>query len=405
MSQRIVIVGAGHAAGEFCAALMQDGFDGSITLFGDEPHLPYQRPPLSKAYLTGEMDRDRLFLRGADFYETHAIALKPNVSVTAINRGTKTVTTSDGSEEPYDTLVLMTGARVRHLSCPGADLGGVRYVRSIADADALGAALEPGQTMVVIGGGYIGLEVAASARKLGLAVSVVEMAPRLLARVASAEFSSDVHDLHTANGVSILCETGVAEITGNGDGQVTGVRLADKTVLDAHHVVVGIGVMANEEIATQAGLKTNNGILVDAAGRTSDPSIFAAGDVARFDHKLYGSIRLESVQNAVEQAKICADTIRGTTASYDPVPWFWSDQYDAKIQLAGLSAGYDRAVRRAGKRPGSGSIWLYREGALIAVEALSDAPAYMMGKRWLEEGQSPDPERIADTDIKIKDVV
>lgn len=403
MSHRIVIVGAGHAAGEFCAAMVQNEFDAAITIFGDEPHLPYQRPPLSKAYLNGEMERERLILRGADFYDEHNIVLRPSVTIAAINRGEKTVTASDGTTEPYDSLVLMTGARVRELNCPGANLNGVRYVRSIADADDLGGAMSEGQRMVVIGGGYIGLEVAASARKRGLEVTVLEMAPRLLARVASEAFSSDVQAVHEAHGVDVRCGAGVEAILG--ETAVTSVKLSDGSTVSADHVVVGIGVIANEELAVQAGLKTDNGILVDAAGRTSDPSIYAAGDVARFDHRTYGSVRLESVQNAVEQSKVCADAISGADVTYDPVPWFWSDQYDAKIQLAGLATGHDQAVRREGKRPGTGSIWLYREGRLVAVEALSDAPSYMMGKRWLEAGETPQPERIADSNIKIKDVV
>jgi len=349
------------------------------------------------------MDRDRLFLRDAGFYTGHGITLQPNTTVTTINRADKFVTTGGGSAVPYDTLVLLTGARVRKLNCPGADLPGVRYVRSIADADDLRAVLEPGQRMVVIGGGYIGLEVAASARKLGLDVTVVEQMPRLLARVASKAFSADVLEIHRDHGVDLRCDTGVTDILGA--SQVTGVKLPDGTTLDADHVVVGIGVIPNEDLAGQAGLQTDNGILVDAAGRTSDPSILAAGDVARFDHKIYGSIRLESVQNAVEQAKICAGTARGETVAYDPVPWFWSDQYDAKIQLAGLSTRHDQTVRRAGKRDGAGSIWLYRANKFIGVEALNDAPAYMMGKRWLEQGVTPAPERIADPDIKIRDVV
>lgn len=402
MSQRIVVVGAGHAAGEFCAALVQGGFDGSITVVGDEPYLPYQRPPLSKAYLSGDMERGRLLLRDSSFYAEHDIVVRTDACVTSINRGDKCVTVRDGSEIGYDTLVLMTGARVRKLMSPGAELDGVRYVRSITDADALGAAMAPGQQLVVIGGGYIGLEVAATARKRGLEVTVLEMAPRLLARVASEALSADIQSLHETHGVDVRCDAGVEAVLG--ETAVTGVQLTDGSTLNADHVVVGIGVIANDETARAAGLKTDNGILVDGAGRTNDPAIFAAGDVARFDHKLYGSIRLESVQNAVEQSKACAESILGQSVEYDPVPWFWSDQYDVKIQLVGLSMGHDQRVRRAGKRDGSGSVWLYREGALVAVEALNDAPAYMMGKRWLEEGKTPPPDRIADTDIKIRDV-
>lgn len=342
MAQRIVIVGAGHAAGELCGALVQRagsvdasfGQDLSITLIGEEPDLPYQRPPLSKAYLTGKLARERLFLRDTAFYHDAGIVTHLSCRITQIDRGSRTVVTDAGDHLPYDTLVLATGATVRRLTVPGADKSGVHYVRTVADTEALAADMKTARRLVVIGGGYIGLEVAASARRSDLDVTVLEAMPRILARVASEELSSAVAALHRREGVEVITQASVAEITG--DASVSGVRLNDGRALPCDLVVVGIGVIPNDQAAAAAGLDVENGIRVDAQCRSSDPNIFAAGDVACFTLAGHGSVRIESVQNAAEQAKHIAAQITGEAAAsaYNPTPWFWSDQYDTKIGRA-----------------------------------------------------------------------
>ncbi|MEO0619883.1 MAG: FAD-dependent oxidoreductase [Pseudomonadota bacterium] len=413
MAQRVVIVGAGHAAGELCGALVQSsvtaangpGHDLSITLIGDEPDLPYQRPPLSKAYLTGKLPRERLFLRDTAFYRDAEVTCHLAARMTQIDRDARMVMTEKGDRVPYDTLVLATGAAVRRLPVPGAEMSGVHYVRTIADTEALSVEMKTARRLVVIGGGYIGLEVAASARRKGLEVTVLEAMPRILARVASEELSAAVTGLHEREGVEIATQATVSEIVG--DTSVSSVRLSDGSEILCDLIVVGIGVIPNDEQAAAAGLDVDNGIQVDAHCRTSDPNIFAAGDVARFKLEGHGSVRIESVQNAAEQAKHIAAHIQGQVpqAAYAPTPWFWSDQYDTKIQIAGLSGSQDAVFHRPGGQTQVGSYWLYRENKLIAVEAFGDARAYMMGKRWLENNITPDPARVANPDIAIKQVV
>ncbi len=399
---RIVIVGAGQAAQSCAAALRGGGFAGAITILGDEPHPPYQRPPLSKAYLLGDMALARLWLRPAEWYAENGIRLLTGRPVSAIDRAARIVSAGDETH-PYDALVLATGAIPRRLPASiGGDLPGVHVVRTLADVDRMAPDIAPGRRLLVVGGGYIGLEAAAVARTTGMDVTLVEAAPRILGRVAAPETAAAMRALHSAHGVDIREGTGLTRLTG--DSRVTGAVLADGTALDVHAVIVGIGVAPDTRLAEAAGLALDNGIAVDAQGRTSDPAILAAGDCASFPAGP-GRIRLESVGNAIDMGDLVAGTILGHDTAYVPKPWFWSDQYDAKLQIAGLGSGADRIVVRPGDVAAGGgawSHWYYAGPRLIAVDALNDSRAYMVGKRLIEGGRSPDPVAIADpaTDLK-----
>lgn len=394
----VVVVGAGQAGSAVAAKLRALGFDGEITLIGEEPSPPYQRPPLSKAYLLGEMEQERLWLRGPEFYAEHGITLRLGAPVTALDAAAQTVTVG-GEVLRYDDLVLTTGSRPRRLPAAiGGDLAGVYAVRTLADVDAMRAEFVPGRRLVVVGGGYIGLEAAAVARKLGVGVTVIEMAPRILQRVAAPETSDWFRALHTAHGAVILEATGLERLLG--EGRVTGVRLSDGRELPTDFVIAGVGITPGAELAEAAGLVIENGIRTDEHGRTSDPHIWAAGDCASFPWK-GGRIRLESVGNAIDQAECVAANILGAGKAYEAKPWFWSDQYDCKLQIAGLNSGYDRIVTRGGEA-GSVSFWYYRGAELLAVDAMNDPRAYMVGKRLIEAGKSPDPAAVADAATELK---
>ncbi|MDF3854638.1 FAD-dependent oxidoreductase [Paracoccus sp. APAP_BH8] len=392
----IVILGAGQAAASLAAKLRALGHGGGIALIGDEPAAPYQRPPLSKAYLLGEMGLDRLTLRAPDWWDEQGIALHLGERAVRIDRARRVVATERG-EYPYDQLALTLGASPRRLpAAMGGDLPGVHVVRNLADIAGLRPALVAGRRLVVIGGGYIGLEAAAVARKLGLEVALVEAAPRILGRVAAPETADMIRALHRAHGVEIVEGTGIARITG--DTAADGVELADGRRLPADLVICGIGIAPETALAEAAGLAIDNGIAVDALGRSSDPSIWAAGDCASFP-AAGGRLRLESVGNAIDMAEAVAANMLGADAPYVPKPWFWSDQFDAKLQIAGLNLGYDRVVTRPAAN--GGSVWYFRGGRLIAVDALNDARAYMIGKRLIEAGRSPEPEAVAEaTELK-----
>ncbi len=393
----VVVIGAGQAGASLVARLRGQGFDGAITLLGEEPVPPYQRPPLSKAYLLGDMALERLFLRPAQWYDEAGIDLRRGTRVTAIDRAAREVVMGD-ARLGYDTLVLATGARPRRLPpAIGGDLGGVHVVRSLSDVDALAPGVVAGARLLIVGGGYIGLEAAAVAAARGMKVTLIEMAPRILGRVAAPETSDYFRALHARHGVDIREGTGLDRLLG--EGHVQGARLDDGSEIAADMVIAGIGVTPDTTLAEAAGLKTLNGIAVDAQGRTSDPLIWAAGDCASFP---YGGerLRLESVPNAIDMAECVADNILGAGRDYVPKPWFWSDQYDVKLQIAGLGTGYDRIVTRdAGAAV---SFWYYAGARLIAVDAMNDPRAYMVGKRLIEAGQSADPDRVADpaTDLK-----
>lgn len=400
MDGRVVVIGAGQAGFELCARLRGSGWTGPITLVGDEDQPPYQRPPLSKAYLLGKMDLDRLFFRPRGFYEAEGIDLLLGVACTAIDREAQNVRLSDGRTLDYDVLVLATGARPITLPADiGGELAGVHYVRTLADADRMAADIRPGRRALVIGGGYIGLEAAAVAAGLGLEVVLVEAAPRILQRVAAPQTSDYFRALHAARGVDLREDVKLERLIGT-DGALTGAALSDGSVLDVDVAIVGIGIRPNQDLAADAGLEIDNGIRVDATCRTSDPKILAIGDCASFPHD-GGRIRLESVGNAIDQAQAAAKVIAGDAAPYAAKPWFWSDQYDTKLQIVGLSTGYDRIVERTGEG-GAVSFWYFAGDRLLAVDAMNDPRAYMVGKRLVDAGRSPDPAAVADpaTDLK-----
>ncbi|MGY6548668.1 MAG: NAD(P)/FAD-dependent oxidoreductase [Roseinatronobacter sp.] len=394
--QHIVVVGAGQAGAALVARLRSAGFAGRITLIGAEPVPPYQRPPLSKAYLLGDLALERLFLRPESSYADQKVTLRLNTRITRIDAAARRV--QIGTEMlAYDALAITTGARPRALPAAiGGTLTGVHLLRELADVDALAPAIRPGARVVIVGGGYIGLEAAAVAAKRGLQVTVIEQAPRILQRVAAPETSDAIRALHQGHGVRFHEGMGLARIEGT--MQATGVTLADGTHLPADLVIVGIGVTPATELAEAAGLALDNGIRTDAQGRTSDPHIWAAGDCASFPWR-GTQIRLESVQNAIDQAELVADNMLGAGRDYAPVPWFWSDQYDLKLQIAGLNTGYDRVITRAGP---ARSHWYFAADQFLAVDALGDPRAFMLGKRLLEQGRNPDPAALADpaTDLK-----
>ncbi|WP_300588137.1 FAD-dependent oxidoreductase [Marivita sp.] len=397
--RQVIVVGAGQAGSSCVARLRAKGFEGQIMLIGEEPFPPYQRPPLSKAYLLGEMERDRLYLRPESFYAEQDIALKLGAPVTAIDPAAQTLTVGDEVLH-YDDLVLTTGSTPRRLPASiGGDLDGVMVVRGLHDVDAMAPRFTNGARVLIVGGGYIGLEAAAVAAKLGLTVTLVEMADRILQRVAAPETSAYFRDVHRGHGVDIREGVGLDHLTGT-EGRVTGAVLSDGSTLDVDFVLVGVGIVPNTQLAEAAGVRIENGIATDAQGRTSDPHIWAAGDCASFP--MNGQqMRLESVGNAIDQAECAADNILGEGRAYEAKPWFWSDQYDVKLQIAGLSAGYDRIVTRQGE-DGVVSFWYYAGDRLLAIDAMNDPRAYMVGKRLIEAGKSPAPEAVADpaTDLK-----
>ncbi|QDL91995.1 pyridine nucleotide-disulfide oxidoreductase [Paroceanicella profunda] len=402
--ENIVVVGAGQAGASLVARLRAKGFTGSVTLLGEEPQAPYQRPPLSKGYLLGEMPLERLLLRAASFYEEQGIALKTGTRVSAIDRAAKTVRLADGTALPYDALALTTGSRPRMLApVIGGDLAGLYPVRGLADVDAMAAEFREGARALIVGGGYIGLEAAAVASRLGLKVTLLEAAPRILQRVASPETSAWFRALHLARGVDLREGMGLSKLLGR-DGRVCGAELADGSVIEADFAIIGIGIHPDVALADAAGIALDNGIAVDAHGRTSDPSVYAAGDCASFPYRGH-RIRLESVQNAIDQAEAVADAMLGDETPYVPKPWFWSDQYDVKLQIAGLNTGYDRVVVRPGAREGTQSVWYFHADTLLAVDAMNDPRAYMQAKRWIEAGISPAPEAVADPANELKTLV
>jgi len=396
--ERIVIVGAGQAGAAAAAALRAGGFDGSLTLIGAEPAPPYQRPPLSKACLKGEMARERLFLRPAAFWTEQGIDLRLGARATAIDRVARTVTVA-GAAIPWDALALTTGAVPRRLPAAiGGALDGVHAIRTLADVDALAPEFRPGARLLVVGGGYIGLEAAAVARQQGLEVTLVEAAPRILGRVAAAETAAWFAALHRARGVDLREGVGIARLTGV--DRLTGAVLTDGSRVAADLAVVGIGVDPDTALAAAAGLPCDGGIRVDAFGRTADPAIRAAGDCALVPFR-GGHVRLESVQNAIDGAEAVARNMLGAAEPYVPQPWFWSDQYEVKLQIAGLGAGHDRVVVRDAAE--GRSHWYFgADGALLAVDALGAPRAFMTARRLLAAGARPDPARVADpaTDLR-----
>jgi 3-phenylpropionate/trans-cinnamate dioxygenase ferredoxin reductase component len=404
-SRHIVIAGAGHAGGSAAAMLRQLGWQGAITLIGEEPIPPYQRPPLSKAWLTGEATEESLALRPATFYPQATIDLRLEIRVTAIDRAAKTVALSDGSTLSYDYLILALGARARRLSVPGADLDGVLELRSAADADRLKAVLRPGAKMAVIGGGYIGLEAAASARALGAEVIIIERESRVLARVACAILSDFFQTFHRAQGVAIEVDAEVAALEGS-DGRVTGVRLGDGRLIPCDAALIGVGAVANDQLARDAGLTCHNGIAVDLAARTDDPAIFAIGDCTSRPLPLYDRIgRLESVPNALEQAKQAAALICDKPPPTPEVPWFWSDQYDLRLQIAGLPFDASEIVVRGDVGAGKFALFhLTADGTVQAVEAVNAATEFMGGRRIIARRKRLTRARIEDMSVSMQEL-
>ena len=393
----VVVVGAGQAGSSCVAKLRNSGFEGQITLIGEEPVPPYQRPPLSKAYLLGDMALERMFLRPETFYSENNIELRMSARVDAINASEQTILIGDETLH-YDDLVLTTGSTPNRLpGSIGGALDGVFVVRDLADVDAMAARFVEGAKVLIVGGGYIGLEAASVASKLGLQVTLVEMAERILQRVAAPETSDYFRALHSSHGVDLREGIGLDRLLG--EDAVEGARLTDGTELDVDFVIVGVGIAPASGLVTTADLVIENGIKVDAHGRTSDPHIWAAGDCASFPYR-DTRIRLESVPNAIDQAEVVAENIMGAAKDYVAKPWFWSDQYDVKLQIAGLNTGYDRVVTR---RTGDAvSFWYYAGATLLAVDAANDPRGYMIGKRLIEAGKSPSPEVIAEPETDMK---
>jgi 3-phenylpropionate/trans-cinnamate dioxygenase ferredoxin reductase subunit len=398
----IIIIGGGQAAQALIARLRQLGCSEPITLVAEEPVVPYQRPPLSKKYLTGELTLDRLLLRPETWYGEQKVTLRLATRAEAIDRAAKTVHLENGEHLTYGKLALTTGSLPRMLPAAiGGTLAGVYAMRTLDDADRMASELAPGRRVLVIGGGYIGLEGAAVAASKGLNVTVIELAERILQRVAAPETSDFFRTLHRAHGVEVRERTGLTRLIGEA-GRVVAAELADGRRLDIDFAIVGIGILPDDRLAREAGLAIDNGIAVDVHCRTSDPDIYAAGDCASFPHD--GTrLRLESVGNAIDQAETAAANMLGLATDYRAKPWFWSDQYDVKLQIAGLNRGYDSTVVRPGKRVGAQSVWYFKGEQLIAVDAMNDAAPYALGKRLIEAGKTLPKSAAADPAVNLKD--
>ncbi|MDB5424884.1 MAG: ferredoxin reductase [Phenylobacterium sp.] len=400
----VVILGAGHAGGTAAALLRQYGFEGAITLVGEEPIPPYQRPPLSKAWLKGEADADSLALKPLEFYAEHDIDFRASTKAVSLNRGAKTVALSDGSQLAYDVLIIATGARAIALPIPGADLEGVMFLRTAADAELLKATVGPGKRLAVVGGGYIGLEVAASGRGLGAEVVVLERETRLLARVACETLSDFFKGRHEQHGVTF--ELGATAVAFEGkDGHVTGVTLADGRTIACDAAVVGVGAHPNDELAKESGLETARGVVVDLEARTADPAVFAIGDVAHRPMPIYGRMfRMESVPNALEQAKQAAAAITGRAAPAGETPWQWSDQYDIKLQIAGYAFDVDEILVRGDPATGKFAVFHLQGDKVQSVEAINSPPEFMVGRQLIGARRPVDKAKLADPTVSMKEV-
>jgi len=402
MSGNIVIVGAGQAAAQAVQSLRAEGIDAPIIMIGDEAYAPYQRPPLSKAYLLGNFERPRLFLKADSYYPEVRCELLINTSVSAIHRAERVVELSNGRKLDYDKLLLATGARVRRLRCPGANLPGVHYLKTIADVDGLQEVFQAGKRIGIVGGGYIGLEVAAVGAKRGLDVTVFEAMDRLMARAVSPALSDFYAREHEKAGVTLKLNTGVEAIEGKDKVERV---IARGQSYPCDIVLVGIGVIPCDELAVKAGLGVDDGIVVDQNARTGDPHIWAAGDCTRHVGREGHEIRLECVQNAIDQAKHAALAMAGKPKTYSEVPWFWSDQYDLKLQIAGLARPTDALVQRGDPAARKFAVFHLRDGKVAAVEAVNAAPEYMIGKKLIAEGKVIEAAKLADLSIPMKQMV
>ena len=403
MTDTVVIAGAGHGAGQVVVTLKQRKFSGRIVLIGDESHLPYQRPPLSKKFLAGEFAAARLYCKPPSFYEDPQIEVRLDTRIKSIDRAAHKLQTTQGDDIAYSKLVLALGSRVRKVSVPGCDLPGVHYLRNIADVEAIRANAASSRRLVVVGAGYIGLEVAAVCRQLGLDVTVIEMTDRVMSRVVSPNVSDFYQLEHTNHGVKLLLSTGLTSF--DGKRRVRSVVTDTDLKIAADFVVVGVGIIPNTELAEAAGLEIDNGIAVDDQCQTADPHIYAIGDCTSHPNSIYGlRLRLESVHNALEQAKTAASNICGIETHYSQVPWFWSDQYDLKLQIAGLSQGYDQVVLRGDPSSRSFSCLYLKNGSLIAVEAINEPRDFMQSKALIANHTALDPVQLADADVALRDL-
>jgi 3-phenylpropionate/trans-cinnamate dioxygenase ferredoxin reductase component len=401
----VIIVGAGHGGAQAAIALRQNGFSGSITMIGREPEPPYERPPLSKEYLAQEKPFERIYIRPPAFWAEKDVEMMLSSEVVAIDGTAQIVTLESGQTLPYDHLIWAAGGEPRRLSCPGSDLAGVHAVRTRADVDAIMAALDRVKQVAVIGGGYIGLEAAAVLRKLGKEVVLLEALPRVLARVAGEELSAFYEAEHRAHGVDLRTGVGVTALEGN--GKVSAVRLADGSAVEAEMVIVGIGIEPSVGPLLDAGAESGNGVAVDAHCRTSLPDIYAIGDCAAHanDFADGATIRLESVQNANDQATIAAKAICGELVEYGATPWFWSNQYDLKLQTVGLSTGYDQTVLRGDPATRSFSVIYLKGGQVRALDCVNMVKDYVQGRKMVEARAVIDPAKLADTQVPLKEML
>jgi 3-phenylpropionate/trans-cinnamate dioxygenase ferredoxin reductase subunit len=400
----ILIIGGGQAGAQAVDTLRREGFTGTLVLIGDEPELPYQRPPLSKQYLAGDMAAERLPFRHQAFYDQHKVELELGQEALRIDRAARRVSLANGKDLAYDRLLLCVGAKSRELSCPGAQLPGVHYLRGIADVGPIRAGLVAGARVVIVGGGYIGLETAATARKLGCAVTVLEMADRVMNRVVASSVSEYFEHEHRTQGIKIICNTRVVRLEGT--RSVERVVCADGSTYEADLLIVGVGAVPHTTLAAEAGLECENGIVVDQYCRTSDPAIYAAGDCTNHPSLRFGMrVRLESVDNAFEQGKAAALNMLERPTAHDRVPWFWSDQFDNKMLIVGLSQGFDQQVLRGDPATRAFSVCYLKGGELLAVEAINHAKDYMAARKLIAARARPDLDKLANPQVALKDVV
>jgi 3-phenylpropionate/trans-cinnamate dioxygenase ferredoxin reductase subunit len=404
LSETTVIIGGGQAGAQAVDSLRREGFQGRLLLVGEEAELPYQRPPLSKKFLSGELTEERLWFRHRGFYDEHRAELVLGARAVRIDRDARRVWLADGRDLAYDRLLLCLGATSRRLTCAGAELAGVHYLRGLADAVRLKAAIQAGARVVIVGGGYIGLETAATCGKLGCEVTVLEMGDRIMNRVVAAPVSQYFAAEHAAHGVRIVCNTRVATLEGGGG--VERVVCEDGSTHAADLVVVGVGAVPETRLAADAGLACENGIVVDEFCRTSDPAIFAAGDCTNHPSPHYGRrLRLESVDNAFEQAKAAAQNMQGRGVVHDRIPWFWSDQFDNKLLIVGLAFGHDRLVLRGDPATRSFSVCYLAGRELLAVEAVNHSKDYMAARKLIAERVRVDPDKLHDPAIPLKEAI